>query len=256
MSRGKEKGLPSPPLKNSVEGAEDVSAELALTTESAATGSSIESADEHSRATSESNSVIDYSNQSRRIVYENTKTQESAILETVTENSETVSTDMNSEVGAALIGVDTIPQIQDVTEPKEAPKENDVIEIVNFSDDDVSTIPAQWPQIKQVSEKDIAPAQTKSEAGGKSSDVSFNFSDLSDISEPPAEKKLTPVLSTTFSDEEDNDEEIVNAPVHLLEKSSVVPSAPEEDEKSVDISELLDHFSNQIKKAPSIESIV
>jgi hypothetical protein len=259
MSRGKEHDLPAPPLKNTEEANQNVSAELSLTAESAPGDSTIESAEEQSHATSDSNSVVDYSNPNRRIVYENSKTEESIVLETLTEMSEiNTSTDHSvkeEERDTTAVRFNETPQIQEIDEPKETQKEEDVIEIVNFSDEDVSSIPAQWPQIKQESEKDIPISQSKPEAGGKSSDASFNFSDLSDISEPSAEKKF----SVNFSDEDDNDDEIINAPVHLLEKSSVVPSAPaedENDENSVDISELLDHFSNQIVKAPSSESMI
>lgn len=262
MSRGKEKELPSPPLKSNVDGNEvisNISADLASTAESAPGGSTIESADEQSRATSESNSV-DYSNPKRRIVYETSKIEESTILETVTENSETnTQTEQSSdseEKEDVVVSFDDSPQIQEITEPSDPQKENDQIEIVNFSDEDVSSIPAQWPKIKQISEKEIDQGQIKPEVGGRSSEASFNFSDLSDISEPSAEKKPAPVTSTAFSDEEDNDDQIINAPVHILEKSNVLQNAPVDDENSVDISELLDHFTNQIKKAPSNESMI
>jgi hypothetical protein len=256
MSRGKEHDLPAPPLKNTVEENQNVSAELSLTAESAPGGSTIESAEELSHAASDSNSVVDYSNPNRRIVYENSKTEESIVLETLTEiseiNSSTDHSETSEEREATVVRFNETPQIQEIDEPKENQKEEDLIEIVNFSDEDVSSIPAQWPQIKQESENDISIAERKPETGGKSSDVSFNFSDLSDISEPSAEKKII----ANFSDEDDNDDEIINAPVHLLEKSSVVSNAPAEDENSVDISELLDHFSNQIVKAPSNESMI
>lgn len=258
MSRGQQKELPSPPLKNAADDNGDILYTEPIpgndTAETHSREITIESADTHSRETSISE-LIDYSNPNRRVVYETSKVEESAVLESVTEMSETNTQSQLSteaEENETSYNLNELPETKEDSQPNNPQKENDQIEIVNFSDEDISSIPAQWPQIKQ-SEKEIPKAETNPEINGRSSDASFNFSDLSDISEASTGKKIPETLSKNFSDEEDD---ITNAPVHILEKSNVLPYKPADDEKSLDISELLDHFSSQVTNPPSTESML
>ena len=248
MSRGKEKQLPSPPLKASSPEKDGIS----NTSEIASTGES-----DRSRSSTNASETIDYSNPNRKIVYETSKIEESTILESVTELSETNSHTSLTQESVKEVSMDRkkSEKIKEISQTVEKKNENDhQIEIVNFSDEDIDSIPAQWPKIQQDSDKNVTKKQNKPESGGRSSDVSFNLSDLSDITETSADKQVAS-LNKNFSDNEDNDEEIINAPVHVLEKSNVLKNIPAEDEDSIDISELLDHFSVQIKDTKSTDSI-
>ena len=248
FNKQSEKGLPSPPVKNEQQDKGDI---LYKPTDMI---SEVESSEDPSRATSASEPV-DYSNPKRQVVYDTSRVEESTVLESITEVSEISSAAFlgaSNESLSEITNNDTKKaQEQTRIEPlqiieEEVKNDNSQIEVVNFSDEDTNNIPAQWPVIEAQKEKEAPKQQIKQENSFISSEASFNLSELSDITETTVDPKV-PSSNLNFSDEEDEDESMIKASVNIIEKSNILPTVPAEDENSLDISELLDHFSNQIK---------